>query len=65
MPYDDIKYVAQCPKCLKTFTLPDSDSRLPKHPPRGVEAKPLVPYEPCRGSGLIVPHTGIKIHEPD
>ena len=52
-----VKYEVECMACGRKFTLPDILSPVPKHPPKGENVPPGLPYVPCVGSHT----TGIPI----
>ena len=51
MAYGSIKYRVECLVCGKQFTVSTVQSKIPKHPPKGVLKVPNMPYIPCAGSG--------------
>lgn len=48
-----VRYKVECVMCGRQFTVPNLSSRVPKHPPKGENPEPYVPYIPCVGSGQI------------
>lgn len=48
---DSTKYKVECIICGRILIVPSIDSPVPKHPEKGENVTPGVPYIPCPGSG--------------